>query len=123
LWPEAEVCGFLSAVQELATEAAIEGSVSDSFSSVGAAASALAAAVRALAPKLDTAVERARTAISTETLLADDEDRRFERHRRILEASVARQLDLLAKVRAVARPAASGSFERAPQVELRVLRA
>jgi hypothetical protein len=52
----------------------------------------------------------------------DDEDRRFERPRRILEASVARQLDLLAEVRAVVRPSTSGSSERAPPAEMRVTR-
>lgn len=123
LWPEGAVCGFRAAIEKLAEDTVIESSVSATFTAVGAAAAALATAVRDLLTALDAAVEKARTAISTETLLVDDEDRRFERHRRILEASVARQLDLLAKVRSVAQPAASGSFERAPQVELRVVSA
>ncbi|HUL57621.1 MAG TPA: hypothetical protein VLU43_00010 [Anaeromyxobacteraceae bacterium] len=122
LWPEAGVCAFLGAVKNLAQEIDTEASVSATFTATGTTAAALATAVRDLLPALDAAIDKARTAISTETLLVDDEDRRFERHRRIMEASVARQLDLLAKVRAVARPAASGSFERAPQVELRVIR-
>lgn len=122
-WPEAEVRVFLGAIKRLAEQIDTEVAVSDSFSAVGLAAGTLATTVRALAPSLDAAVERARTAISTETLLVDDEDRRFERHRRILEASVARQLDLLTKVRSMARSAAvSGSSERPPQVELRVVR-
>jgi hypothetical protein len=68
-------------------------------------------------PVLDAAVEKARTTISTETLLVVDEDRRFEGHRARSELGAAARD--LAKVRAVAQPAASGSFERAPQVELR----
>lgn len=96
--------------------------VSETFTAVGTTAAALATSVRDLLPALDAPVEKARTAVSTETLLLDDEDRRFERHRRVLEASIGRQLDLLAKVRAVAKPATSGSFERAPQIELRVVR-
>ena len=123
MWPEVAVCAFLGAKNNLAEEIDFETSVSEMFTAMGTAAAALATAVRDLLPALDAAVEKARTAISTETLLVDDEDRRFERHRRILEASVARQLDLLGKVRAVAQPAAPGSFERTPQVELRVVQA
>lgn len=123
MWPDGMVSAFRAAVEKLATDTVMETEVTETFTAVGTTAAALASAVRDLLPALDTAVERARTAISTETLLVDDGDRRFERHRRMLEAGVARQLDLLAKVRAVARPAASGSFERAPQVELRVVRA
>jgi hypothetical protein len=123
LWPDGMVSVFRAAIEKLATDTVMETEVTETFTAVGTTAAALATSVRDLLPALDAAVEKARTAISTETLLVDDEDRRFERHRRILEASVARQLDLLAKVRAVARPAASGSFERAPQVELRVVRA
>jgi hypothetical protein len=124
LWPEGAVCAFRAAVEKFAEDTVIEPSVSETFTVMGASAAALATAVRELLPGLDAAVEKARTTISTESLLVDDEDRRLERHRRILEASVARQLDLLGKVRAVAQPAAgSGSFERAPQVELRVVRA
>lgn len=123
LWPNGMISVFRAVIEKLATDTVIETEVTESFTAVGTAAAALATSVRDLLPALDTAVEKARTSISTETLLVDDEDRRFERHRRILEASVARQLDLLAKVRGVARPAASGSFERAPQVELRVVRA
>jgi hypothetical protein len=52
--------------------------VSETFTAAGATAAALARAVRDLSPALDAAVEKARTAISTETLLVDDEDRRFE---------------------------------------------
>lgn len=122
LWPEAAVCTFLGAVKKMAEESEVESSISEAFTATGTTAAALATAVRDLLPALDAAVEKARTAISTENLLVDYHDRRFERHRRILEGSIARQLDLLAKVRAVARPAASGSFERAPQVELRVVR-
>jgi hypothetical protein len=122
MWPEAAVCSFLGAVQKLTKESETEPEVSETFTGAGTTAAILATAVRTFLPTLDAAVEMARTAISTEILLVDDEDRRFERHRRILEASVARQLDLLAKVRVVAQPAAaSGSFERAPQVELRVV--
>lgn len=120
-WPEAAVCLFLRAVMKLVDEVEAEASVSESFTVVGSASAALATALRALEPSLQAAVDKARAALSTNTLLVDDEDRRFERHRRILEASMARQLDLLAKVRA-ACPAASGSFERAPQVELRLVR-
>jgi hypothetical protein len=123
LWPDGMVSVFRAAVEKLAEDMVMETEVSETFTAVGTTAAALATSLRDLLPALDAAVDKARTAISTETLLVDDEDRRFERHRRILEASVARQLDLLAKVRAVARPAASGSFERAPQVELRVVRA
>jgi hypothetical protein len=122
MWPEGSVCAFRAAVEKFAEDTVIEPSVSETFTAVGASAAALGTAVRNFLPTLDAAVEKARTMISTEALLVDDEDRRFERHRRILEASVARQLDLLAKVRAVAQPAAPGSFEHAPQVELRVVR-
>jgi hypothetical protein len=123
LWPETEAGAFLGAAGRLAEQVGTEVTASEAFTAVGLAASMLGAAVRALIPDLQMAVERARLALSTETLLVDDEDRRFERHRRILEASVARQLDLLSKVRALVRPAASlGSFERAPQVELRIVR-
>jgi len=122
LWPDGKVSVFRAAIEKLATDAVMETEVTESFTDVGTTAAALATSVRDLLPALDAAVEKARTAIATETLLVDDEDRRFERHRRILEASVARQFDLLAKVRTVARPAASGSFERAPHVELRVVR-
>jgi hypothetical protein len=121
-WPDGVVSVFRAAVEKLAEDTVMETEVSETFTGVGTTAAALATSLRDLLPALDASVEKARTATSTETLLLDDEDRRFERHRRILEASVARQLDLLAKVRAVARPAASGSFERAPQVELRVVR-
>lgn len=122
LWPEAPICTFLGAVKNLAEEIGIAASVSEAFTATGTAAATLATAVRDLMPALDAAVEKARMAISTETLLVDDEDRRFERHRRILEASVARQLELLTKVRSMAQPAAaSGSFERGPQVELRAV--
>jgi hypothetical protein len=116
LWPDGMVSVFRAAIEKLATDTVMETEVTETFTAVGTTAAALATSVRDLLPALDAAVEKARTAISTETLLVDDEDRRFERHRRILEASVARQLDLLAKVRVVARPAASGSFERAPHV-------
>lgn len=122
LWPEAAVRAFLKAGEELAREAETREAVSEGFVALAVAASTLADAMRALIPALNEAVTEARTAISTNTLLADDEDRRFERHRRILEASMSRQLDLLAKVRAVAVPAAgSGSFEQAPPVQLRVV--
>jgi hypothetical protein len=121
-WPDGMVSVFRAAVEKLAEDTVMETEVSETFTAVGTTAAALATSVRDLLPGLDAAVEKARTAISTETLLVDAEDRRFERHRRVLEASVARQLDLLAKVRAVAKPATSGSFERAPQVELRVVR-
>ncbi len=120
MWPGGRVSVFRAAVEKLAEDSVMETEVSESFTAVGTTAAALSTSVRDLFPALDAAVEKARTAISTETLLVDDEDRRFERHRRILEASVARRLDLLAKVRTMARPAALGSFERAPQVELRV---
>lgn len=124
LWPEAEVCALLMAEKKLAKAAGVEMEVTDTFTTLGKAATALGAALRGLDPALTAAVEKARTAISTDRLLADDEDRRFERHRRILEASVSRQLDLLAKVKAMAKTAsASGSFERPPAVELRVVRA
>jgi hypothetical protein len=123
LWPDGMVSVFRAAIEKLATDTVMETEVTETFTAVGTTAAALATSVRDLLPALDAAVEKARTAISTETLLVDDEDRRFERHRRILEASVARQLDLLAKVRAVAGAGAAGLFERAPQVELRVVRA
>jgi len=124
LWPETEAGAFLGAVRRLADQVGTEVTASQAFSAVGLAAGLLGVAVRALIPDLEADVERARLALSTETLLVDDEDRRYERHRRILEASVARQLELFSKVRALALPAASsGSFERAPQVELRVVRA
>jgi hypothetical protein len=124
LWPEAAVCAFVMAEKKLDKEADVEVEVTETFTALGKAATALAAALRGLDPALAAAVEKARTAISTDTLLADDEDRRFERHRRILDASVSRQLDLLAKVKAQAQAAsASGSFERPPAVELRVVRA
>lgn len=122
MWPETEVCTFLRARNALVKGADGCEAVCDTFTALGSSAGSLATALRALSPALDAAVEKARTALSTEHLLADDEDRRFERHRRILEASIGRQLDVLAKVRAVAKPATSGSFERAPQVELRVVR-
>jgi hypothetical protein len=65
-----------------------------------------------------------RAVLTTDALLADDEDRRLERHRRIPEASVARRLDPLVKVRARAGPEASpASSERAPQLHLRLARA
>jgi hypothetical protein len=121
LWPEGAICNFLGAVKRLAEEIDTDPFVSETFTATGRTADALATTVRALIPDLDAAVEKARLAVSTERLLVDDEDRRFERHRRILEASLARQLDLLAKVRTVARPTSSGSIERAPQVELRVV--
>jgi hypothetical protein len=123
MWPDGMVSVFRAAVEKLAEDTVIETSVSETFTDVGAAAAVLATAVRDLLPVLDAAVEKARTATSTEALLVDDEDHRFERHRRILEASVARQFDLLARVRTLARPAAPDSYERAPQVELRVVRA
>ncbi len=118
MWHETEVCAFLAAQTALAKEADSEERVTETFTAIGTGAGALAAAVRALDAALAAAVEKARTAISTNTLLVDDEDRRLERHRRILESSMARQLDLLAKVRAMGEPSASGSFERAPQVEI-----
>lgn len=121
LWPQ-EVGAFLLAEKKLAKEADTEAQVTETFTALGTAASALATRFRTLDSALAAAVEKARTAISTDTLLADDEDRRFERHRRILEASVSRQLDLLAKVKAMATASsASGSFEQPPAVELRVV--
>jgi hypothetical protein len=85
-WPEAAVCTFVGTVKNLAKEIDTEVSVCETFTATGNPAAALAIAVRALLPVLDAAVEKARTAISTQELLVDDDDRRFERNRRILEA-------------------------------------
>ncbi|WP_242353873.1 hypothetical protein [Anaeromyxobacter sp. SG64] len=124
MWPQAHAALFLSAEKALAKEADTEEQVTATFTALGTSATVLATALRTVAPALDAAVEKARSAISTDTLLADDGDKQFERHRRILEASMSRQLDLLAKVKAAAQAAAaSGSSERAAPVELRVVRA
>lgn len=123
MWPDDAVCSFLSATKVLTETADREEMVDQVFMDLGAAAVGLGAALRALGPVLDANVERSRTMLSTMTLLHDDEDRRFERHRRILENSVARQLDLLAKVREMAKTSAvAGSSERLPPVELRILK-
>ena len=122
LWPEREVSAFLTAQEELARASQIEMGADVPFTDLGAAAADLAAAVRAVVPVLDAAVDKARTIIGTETLLVDDADRRYERHRRILEASMARQLDLLARLRVMGVAASSsGSFERPSPLELRVI--
>ena len=123
MWPDDAVCSFLSAKKVLTETADREEMVDQVFTELGDAAADLGAALRALGPVLDANVERSRTMLSTMTLLQDDEDRRFERHRRILEASVARQLDLLVKLREMAKTSAvSGSSERLPPVELRILK-
>jgi hypothetical protein len=122
LWPECEVCAFLAARDKLGKAVRVEVEVDVPFSDLGACAAGLAFAVRAVVPVLDAAVDKARTMIGTETLLVDDADRGYERHRRILEASMARQLDLLAKLRSMGVAASSsGSSERPPPVELRVI--
>lgn len=124
MWPQAQAGFFLSAEKALAKEADTKEQVVATFTCLGTTATILATAIRDIAPALDAAIEKARTTISTDTLLVDDEDKRFERHRRILEVSMSRQLDLLAKVKAAAQAAAaSGSSERAAPVELRVVRA
>jgi hypothetical protein len=121
-WPEAEVCAFLLAEKNLARDADAEEHVTTTFTAVGAAATALASALRAVDVRLEAAVQKAREAASTTELLADDEDRRFERHRRLLDTAVSRQLDLLTKLKTLPRPVElSGSFERPPRVELRVV--
>ena len=88
MWPEIEVCAFLAARSALAKDANSEERVTETFNAIGATACTLATALRALARLLDAAIEKTRTAISTTTLLVDDEDRRFERHRRILETGI-----------------------------------
>jgi hypothetical protein len=123
MWPDDAVCSFLLAKKVLTETADREEMVHPEFMDLGVAAARLGAALRAIGPVQDANVEKSRIMLSTMTLLHDDEDRRFERHRRILEASVGRQLDLLVKLREMAKTAAtSGSSERLPPVELRILK-
>jgi hypothetical protein len=123
MWPDDAVCSFLLAKKVLTETADREEMVDQVFTKLGDAAADLGAVFRSLGPVLDANVEKSRIMLSTMTLLHDDEDRRFERHRRILENSVARQLDLLVKVREMAKTSAvSGSSERLPPVELRILK-
>jgi hypothetical protein len=122
-WPQEETMRFVSAKRDLSHVADREDFVVDAFVDLGKSAGEIAAAFRPRMPDLDARVSTARTHLATTCLLVDEEDKRFERHRRLLENAVARQLDLLAKLKAATEEVrASGSSERLPAVELRVIR-
>lgn len=121
-WPEGEVVAYMAARKALVEAADREEYLAKVFGDLGLASARLRDTVQALDPGLQADVDGARAHLATTTLLVDAQDRQIERHRRLLEASMGRQLDLLGKVRAAAQLAASsGSYERAEVLELRVI--
>ena len=121
-WPEGEVVAYLAAKKALVEATDREELVSKVFTDLGGGAGRLRDAVRALELELQAEVDRARTHLASTTLLVDSHDKQIERHRRLLENSLSRQLGLLAAVRAAAQVAASsGSKERPEPLELRVI--
>lgn len=91
----------------------------DAYRALGDAAKVLKGALSAKLAEDEGALAPVRERLAAEVLLLDDADlRKLERHRKLLETAMQRQLDLLGQIRA--RVAASKPESQAEAKELRV---